>query len=250
MASSPSATVFMVSNTPRDAGYFEQLYQTQADPWGYRHAGEQGKYRVTLAAATRWQPAPRRALDVGCSLGYLTALLADYTPDVSAFDISETAVGLTQKRCAALNTPTRFDIRLGDALSPDYPTEYFDVIFAGDVLQGAFESSPRAVQAVQALLPLLTPGGVLIVVDFLNPAQQSEYRRMVEDAGAMVLEDLYFNDRYWFRLKGALKGFRNTAVGQRLLCNQSVYRFLARRASRRGPLGSKHFGLVVRNKSD
>lgn len=231
----------------KDAGYFEQLYQDHADPWDYRQAAEQAKYHLTLAAARRRHPHPSRVLEVGCSLGYLTQLLAGYAPDVCAFDISETAVRLTRERCAAHQTFTRFDIRRGDALSPDYTAGQFDVIFAGDVLQGVFESSDKAVQAVRALLPLLTPDGVLVVVDFLNPSQQRQYVDLVKSAGAFVLEELYFNDRYWFRLKGALKGLRKTAFGQRLLCNQRVYRFLARRASFRGPQGSKHFGLVVQS---
>ena len=230
---------------PKDAVYFEQLYQTHADPWDYRQAAEQAKYRLTLEAAWRWQPHPSRVLDVGCSLGYLTELLAGYAPEVCAFDISETAVRLTQKRCAAHHSLTRFDIRLGDVLSPSFAAGQFDVVFAGDVLQGAFESSHHAVEAVRALLPLLTPGGVLIVADYLNPSQQNDYLSLVEGAGAQVLEKLYFNDRYWFRLKGALKGLRTTAFGQRLLCSQRVYRFLARRSAKQGPQGSKHFGLVV-----
>ena len=231
---------------PKDAVYFEQLYQTHADPWDYGQAAEQAKYRLTLEAARRWQPHPNRVLEVGCSLGYLTELLAGYAPQVCAFDISETAVRLTQERCAALPTSTRFDIHPGNVLAPAFAAGQFDVVFAGDVLQGAFESSHRAVDAVRSLLPLLAPGGVLIVADYLNPSQQSDYQRLVEGAGAQVLEQLYFNDRYWFRLKGALKSLQTTAFGQRLLCSQRVYRFLAHRSAKRGPQGSKHFGLVVR----
>lgn len=229
----------------KDAAYFETLYQTHADPWDYRGAAEQSKYRLTLEAAGRWQPNPGRVLDVGCSLGYMTELLAGYAPEVRAFDISETAVRLTQTRCAALRTATRFDVCLGDALSPAYADGQFDVVFAGDVLQGVFESSERAGKAVRALLPLLARGGVLIVTDFLNPSQQNAYRNMVEAADAHVLEMLYFNDRYWFRLKGAMKGLRRTRWGRRLLCSRRVFQFLARRAARLGPQGSKHFGLVV-----
>jgi len=239
----------MAPTVSRDAFYFETLYQTHADPWDYQGAAEQSKYRLTLQVARRWKPNPAQVLDVGCSLGYMTEMLAGYAPEVRAFDVSETAVRLTQARCAALRTSTRFDVCLGDALSPAYADSQFDVVFAGDVLQGVFESSERAVQAVRALLPLLAPGGVLIVTDFLNPTQQNGYLRMVEAANARVLELLYFNDRYWFRLKGAMKGLRKTRWGQRLLRSQRVFRFLARRSARMGPQGSKHFGLVLQRRT-
>ena len=122
-------------------------------------------------------------------------------------------------------------------------------MFLGDVLEGNFESSRRAVEAVQAVLPLLNKNGVLIAADHLRPSQQDNYRRLVEGAGGQVVEQLYFNDRYWFRLKGALKGLRTTTFGQRLLRSQRVYEFLANRSSKWGPEGSKHFGLVVRAQS-
>lgn len=228
-----------------DAQYFEALYQASTDPWDYAQAAEQAKYQITLDAARRWRAAPRRVLDAGCSLGYLTNLLGGYAPEVSAIDISETAVRWTQERCARHPSGTKYEIRVGDVLAPDFALQSFDVIFAGDVLQGAFESSPRAVQAVEALLPLLSSGGILIVADFLHPSQQRDYVKLVESGGARVLEKIYFNDRYWFRLKGALKGFRKSSFGQRMLRSKRVHQFLARRAARLGPQGSKHFGLVV-----
>lgn len=229
----------------RDAAYFEQLYQAHGDPWDYRQAAEQSKYRLTLDAARRWQPHPRHVLDVGCSLGYLTEMLAGYAPAVDAFDISPTAVRITQDRCAAIRTTTRFDIRHGDALAPSYHDGQFDVVFAGDVLLGAFEGSKHAKQAVRAMLPLLSPGGILIVTDFMNPSTQRAYVRLVEAAGGTMREPLYFNDRYWFRLRTALKSQRKSAWGRRLLSSPRVFQFLARRAAQRGAHGSKHFGLVV-----
>ncbi|WP_310570245.1 class I SAM-dependent methyltransferase [Gemmatimonas sp.] len=235
----------MPGAVPRDAAFFDDLYRTHADPWGYRQAAEQSKYHLTLRAARRWQPRPRRVLDVGCSLGYLTEMLADYAPRVSAFDISPTAIRMTQDRCAARRTSTAFDIQLGDALAPAYPRGHFDVVFAGDVLLGAFDGAERAVRAVRALLPLLSANGVLIATDFMNPTAQQSYVNLVETAGGRIREALYFNDRYWFRLKTALKSRRDSAWGQRLLCSPRVFQFLAHRAARRGPAGSKHFGLVV-----
>ena len=239
----------MPGTVEKDAHYFEQLYKTLGDPWGYRHAGEQGKYRIMVDAARRWHPQPTRVLEVACSLGYMTEMLAGYAATVCAFDISTTAVEHTRARLARLLSRTQFEVRHGNALTPDYARAQFDVIFAGDALIGAFDGGETAVQALRALLPLLTPGGVLIATDYINPLAHSSYVQLIEKSGGSVHEKLYFDDRYWFRMRGALKGLRKTAFGERLLCSTSVYRWLAHRANARGPAGSKHFGLVVQNRS-
>ncbi|MCY7351547.1 MAG: class I SAM-dependent methyltransferase [Cytophagaceae bacterium] len=236
------------TTSEKNAAYYEQLYQSHADPWDYVQAAEQAKYRLSLEAARRWQPAPQRILEVACSLGYLTEQLAGYAPEVYAFDVSETAVRQTRQRCARLNTPTRFDIRPGDALEPDYPAGHFDVIFAGDVVHGAFDGSELSIRAVRALLPLLASGGVLVLTDYIQPADQAGYERLVVNQGAQVLEKLYFHDRYWFRLKNALKFMEKTRVAQWFLRSRAVYQFLKKPATWRGPQGSKHFGLVVQRK--
>ena len=57
------------------AGYFEALYAAAPDPWDFEGSDyERGKYAATLAALP--QPRYARALEVGCSIGVLTALLA------------------------------------------------------------------------------------------------------------------------------------------------------------------------------
>lgn len=235
----------LTTTSEKNAVYYEQLYQSQADPWDYAQAAEQAKYRLSLEAARRWQPTPQRVLEVACSLGYLTEKLAGYAPEVYAFDISETAVRQARERCERLNTPTKFHIAMGDALKPDFSEGFFNVVFAGDVIYGAFGGTELAGQALRALLPLLAPGGVLVATDYLPPADQDAYVALVEQAGGRILEKLYFHDRYWFRLRNAVRGLRHQALSKVLLRSNAVYQGLARLAARRGAQGSKHFGLVI-----
>ncbi len=229
----------------KDAVYYERLYQTHADPWSYAEAAEQAKYRLTLAAARRWQPHPDRVLEVACSLGYLTHQLADYAPEVYAFDVSATAVAQTRERCQHLDTTTRFDIRVGDAIEPDYPEAFFDVIFLEDVLREITEEAAVRARILRNTLRLLRPGGVVILTDYQQPGHQAGYVAEAEAQGARILEKLYFHDRYWFRLRGFLKVLRRTALAKALLRSETVYRALTRLGASRGPEGSKHFGLII-----
>jgi len=233
----------------KDAVYYERLYQTHADPWSYAEAAEQAKYRITLAAARRWQPCPQRVLEVACSLGYLTHQLAGYAPDVYAFDVSETAVAQTRERCRSLATTTHFDIRIGDAIEPDYPEAYFDVIFLEDVLREITEEATVRARILRNTLRLLRPGGILILTDYQQPGHQAGYVEEAEAQGARIVEKLYFHDRYWFRLRGFLKALRRTALAKALLRSDTVYRALTRLGASKGPEGSKHFGLILRTLS-
>jgi hypothetical protein len=57
------------------ARYFDDLYAGERDPWEFEtSAYEQAKYDATLAALPR--PRYRRGLEIGCSIGVLTARLA------------------------------------------------------------------------------------------------------------------------------------------------------------------------------
>lgn len=232
---------------PKDAVYYEQLYQTHEDPWAYAQAAEQAKYRLSLEAARRWHPHPARVLEVACSLGYLTEQLADYAPEVYGFDLSETAVRATQERCQKHPRAAHIHVRVGDATRPGYPEGDFDVVFLQDVLLEIPETLRQAV--LDQSLRLLTSGGVLIVNDYQQPSHQETYCRLVEASGGRIVEKIYFHDRGWFRLKSALKAVRKTAPARALLRSERVFRWLSGLSARRGPEGSKHFGLVVQHNS-
>lgn len=207
----------------KDAVYYERLYQNHADPWDYLQAAEQAKYRLSLGVARRWHPHPRRVLEVACSLGYLTALLADYADEVHGFDLSETAIRAARAHCANHPRAAHIHLRVGDATDPGYPPGFFDVVFLQDVLLEIPEALRTSVLAQS--LRLLAPGGVMIVNDYQQPSQQEPYCRLVESGGGRIAERIYFHDRGWFRLKSALKAVRNTAPARALLRSEHVFRW-------------------------
>ncbi len=65
----------MEERSSLDRSYFETLYSQSVDPWDFRTSPyEQRKYAATLDILSR--PRYARALEVGCSIGVLTRLLA------------------------------------------------------------------------------------------------------------------------------------------------------------------------------
>lgn len=224
---------------------FEKIYQQQDDPWDYYSVAEQAKYAQMSSTAKRLFPAPRRVLDAACSLGYLTAMMADYSPEVFAFDISTLAVQRTRQRCAALKSKTRFKIELGDAIRPHYSPASFDVVFLGDVVR-ILPSIADQQLAVRNTLELLSDDGILVLTDCMKCTSQKSYISLVESEGGCIQEKIYYNDRYWIKFRSLIKRVGSPEQIQLLLRSTTIHRWLRRLASLRGPAGSKHFGLVVR----
>ena len=79
---------------------FDRVHGEAADPWSVDDSWyEERKRDLTLAALPRRRF--RRALEVGCSIGALTARLAERCDEVLALDESEVAVAAATRRLAS-----------------------------------------------------------------------------------------------------------------------------------------------------
>jgi len=75
--------------------YFDDLYAAAEDPWSLRTRWyEQRKYALTTAVLPRRRYAD--AVEVGCSVGELTAALAQRCDRLTAWDVSAAAVEQTR----------------------------------------------------------------------------------------------------------------------------------------------------------
>ena len=81
--------------------YFSEVYAKSADPWNFETSPyEAAKYRATMEALPR--PRYGSALEVGCSIGVLTAKLAERCDRLLALDVSEVALAKARERCGAM----------------------------------------------------------------------------------------------------------------------------------------------------
>lgn len=108
---------------------FDRLYRENPDPWGYRTSSyEQEKYAATLAALPR--STYGLCLEVGCSIGVFTDLLAARCEHVVAIDFSLGALELARAHLG--------ELRNLDLLRADFPEETppgsWDLIVCSEVL--------------------------------------------------------------------------------------------------------------------
>lgn len=137
--------------------YFEGLYAEDPDPWGFAtSAYERAKYARTIAALGDRRFAA--GLEVGCSIGVLTRLLADRCERLLAVDCSARAVASARARLAGLS-----NVRVRQATLPEEtPAGPFDLVVVSEVLY--YWSRPVLDDALGRLLDALAPAGSLVAV--------------------------------------------------------------------------------------
>ena len=141
------------------AEYFESRYRKDIDPWDFRSSGyEREKYDATLTALSK--PIYQRVLEVGCSIGVLTAKLAKRSEQLLAIDASQTAID-----AAGENAPSNvtFEKRV---LPEDFPGGPFDLIVLSEVLYYFSEGHLRVV--ADLCCAALAPGGEMALCHWLG----------------------------------------------------------------------------------
>ena len=146
------------------AGWFETLYAEALDgqavvPWDDRQPNPH-LTRWAKTAAERHIAGPgRRALVVGCGVGGDPAFLADLGCDVTAFDVSPTAVAEARQRFPG----SPVDYQVADLLAPP-PAWHgaFDLVAEIYTVQALY--GPARAAAIRALPGLVAAGGTLLVI--------------------------------------------------------------------------------------
>jgi SAM-dependent methyltransferase len=136
--------------------HFERLARQSADPWDYETSDyEQTKYRRTLDFLP---DATGATLEIGCSIGVFTAMLAPRCDSLVAVDFSPTALARARER---LDGADGVELRQAE-LPEETPAGPFDTIVAAEVL---YYWSPELVgEGLRRLEAELAPGGTLLAI--------------------------------------------------------------------------------------
>jgi SAM-dependent methyltransferase len=145
--------------------YFDRLYARDPDPWGFASSRyEAVKYDATIAALDG-----RRfgsALELGASIGVLSARLAPLCDELLAIDVAEAALARARERLAGAAN-VRFERR---EIPEQFPAGPFDLIVASEVLY--YLDEPAFAATLDAIDRELAPGAVLLAVHW-RPATET-----------------------------------------------------------------------------
>jgi SAM-dependent methyltransferase len=123
----------------------------ESDAYVEEEAGQRHSFAAVLERIERYAPRREAILDVGCWVGFLLAEARDrgwteavgVEPSTFASDYARERLGL--------------DVRTEELFTADLPTNHFDVVVMGDVL----EHLTRANAALDRVAELLRPGGLI-----------------------------------------------------------------------------------------
>ena len=144
-------------------GDFNSLYADDSMPWGqdgndkrlkaYYNFSRKNLIRTVKRLKKRFKY--KSALDIGCGLGYVTAMLAQHI-NVVGSDVSDIAVS------KAKEIHTGIDFFAANICSPDFKVkDKFDIVIVNGVLWYLLDSLPQVFNNIKAAL---NPGGSLIIV--------------------------------------------------------------------------------------
>jgi predicted TPR repeat methyltransferase len=148
---------------------FEEIYRASPDPWNYTSSEyEREKYAATLAAAG---PGPyARALEVGCSIGVFTELLAPHCEQLVAMDFSSRALALAAERVGDID-----GVELIHGAFPEQaPEGPWDLVVCSEVLY--YLDRPALATAVEWLAEELAVGAVVVVVSWRGNGETEPLR--------------------------------------------------------------------------
>lgn len=114
--------------TSTNRAYFEDMYRDSEDPWDFEtSAYEQRKYVLTIDSLP--QRRYRRAFEPGCSIGVLTALLAQRCDQLVASDMIPAALSAAKRR---LNGASH--VAFEELVIPhDWPAGRFDLVVLSEI---------------------------------------------------------------------------------------------------------------------
>ena len=140
--------------------YFEAIHERRDDPWGFETRWyEQRKRDITLAALPEEHYAT--ALEIGCSIGVLTDVLAARADDLLAVDVSSVAV---EKARARLGDRARIE-RMN--VLESFPEGVFDLVVLSEV--GYYFGRDGLSRVLDTIEAHLAEDGVLLACHWRHP---------------------------------------------------------------------------------
>ncbi len=141
--------------------YFDGVYAAKADPWDFETSPyEAEKYATSLAALPHARYA--NALEIGCSIGVFTRMLAQRCDALLALDVAEKALDIARTRCAD-QPQVRFEQR---SLPDQFPEGLFDLVTVCEV---GYYWSPADLQRACRIIAQHQPQGADLLLVHWTP---------------------------------------------------------------------------------
>ena len=223
---------------------FEEMHR-RGEPFDYsRRAAEILRHRFVCLAVRRLDPNPARLLDIGCSMGQLTAQLARLPQALFAVDLSPTAIRGARQRLRALGRPAHCVVASATALP--FREGTFDVVVLSDGLHSWQLPAEERRLALDQAHRVVRPGGHALLTEYLQPRAFPEFVGQVRASPFELVSIDYLYDRLWYQFESWFKAVRDWGWVRRLFGSMALAVLLCALARPLGPRGSRHICVVAR----
>jgi SAM-dependent methyltransferase len=218
---------------------FEKRHRDEREPWMFAdRAAEILRHEWIVEAAI--DAAPEAALDVGCTIGQLTARLAVVVPKLTAMDVSATAAATTRERVSRL-----CGVLTGSAVNLPLASYSFDLIVAADGLYSWDLSADDRARALNELHRVLQPSGRVILTEHMRPARFKEFVDEVRRSNLTIRSITYLYDRPWYQFESWLRAVQGLDTVRWIRRNVFIARVLSWIGRARGPSASRHICVIA-----
>ena len=243
--------------------HFDALHRDGEEPWAFsergverlRHRRVAELARALLADAPGAPPAgaPRRVLELGCSLGEMTARLAErlagLPAELYAVDLAPTAVHRARARWRGPGAPpvpnVVPDFAVASATRLPFAPRAFDVVVASDGLYSWQLGEAERAAALREIHGALVPGGHAVLTEHMRPERFAAFVAEVRASPLRVARVTYLHDRPCYQFEGWLKAIRHWRVARALRRSEGLARALSVLGRPFGPAGSRHVCVVA-----
>jgi LmbE family N-acetylglucosaminyl deacetylase/SAM-dependent methyltransferase len=137
------------------APFFDAFYVGKSDPWGFESRWyEHRKRAITMAVLP--EPRYQSALEIGCSTGVLTELLAARCDRLVAVDIAQHPLDVARERLSGVENVEFQRLQIPD----EWPEGTFDLVVLSEV--GYYLSLADLSLTLDRALNSMRPGGALV----------------------------------------------------------------------------------------
>lgn len=150
------------------AAYFDATYARHDDPWGFTDRPYEARKRALTLAALPDARYPR-GLEVGCSIGVLTAELATRCDALTGTDVADAALDAARARLADAPHVQLVRGALGGTGDDELPGGPFDLVVLSEV--GYYLSWADLTAALPDLLSRLARGGTVLACHWRHPVE-------------------------------------------------------------------------------
>jgi len=229
------------SNATLQADFFEALHREADEPFSYSsRAIERLRHEWTVREVAK--VGHGRVLDLGCSRGQLTALLAQLPVELTAIDVAPTALAAANQRISG--EAVRF--AAGSAMALPIAAGQVDLVVAADGIYSWNLETLERDQCLSEIHRVLAPSGRALFTEHTRPFLFPEFLQQITRNGFAVEWVDYLYDRPWYQVESWFKAVQGTSWVRAARNSEAIARLLQRIGRTLGPRASRHVCALAR----